>query len=198
MEQTGNQEWHSFKACDRRGFQRLYDSYYPHLSNYARRFSSDQQLLEECIQDLFVKLWLNRETLGNPASVKNYLFKSFRHLLYNKLAGRRKILHMGDSNDFLHFDLTATAFDAQEELSEKMQQMLRKLTPRQQEAIFLFYVEDMSYQEVADILNMQVGGAYKLIYRALDNLKANSELYLLTLLIATLRLLPVNTMPLAV
>ncbi|SEW43159.1 RNA polymerase sigma factor [Chitinophaga arvensicola] len=198
MEQTGNEEWQSFKTGDRRGFQWLYDSYCPHLENYARRFSNDTALLEECIQDLFVKLWLNRETLGNPASVKHYLFKSFRHLLYNKLAGKRKILPIGDHHDFEHFDLSVPAFEGKEELSEKMQQMLRKLTPRQQEAIFLFYVEDMSYQEIADVLNMQVGGAYKLIYRALDNLKANAEMYLLTLLITSLRLLPSTTIPVAV
>lgn len=197
MDQSTNQRWLSFKEGNQHAFQWIYDNYYPHLVNYARRFGNDTVLLEECIQDLFVKLWLNRENLGNPVSIKHYLFKSFRHLLYNKLAGRRKLLPIGGSEDFLHFDLSVMPAGFKQEMSEKMQAMLKKLTPRQQEAIFLFYVEDMSYQEIAEVLDMQVGGAYKLIYRALDNLKANSELYLLTILVTTLRLAS-GPVPLAV
>ncbi|MNE93296.1 RNA polymerase sigma factor [compost metagenome] len=45
------------------------------------------------------------------------------------------------------------------------------LTNRQREAIFLRFYEDLSYEEIAELLEMNLGGTYKLIYRALDRLR---------------------------
>jgi RNA polymerase sigma factor (sigma-70 family) len=57
------------------------------------------------------------------------------------------------------------------ELRRKIEESLTALTPRQREAIYLRFYEDLSFEEVSEILNLNVGGTYKLIYRALDKLK---------------------------
>ena len=44
---------------------------------------------------------------------------------------------------------------------------MRRLTPRQKEAVFFRFYENMSYEEIADILNISVKATYKLVARAI-------------------------------
>lgn len=158
-------------------FEHLFHHYYPLLSNYALRFNVDRHVIEECIQELFIKIWQHRENLKQPASIKHYLFKSLRHTIYNKLSARRPELYIGSTDDFLEFNLSYNQEDNVYPLhglsDEMLQQSINQLTARQREAIFLFYFEDLGYQEIADVLQINIGGAYKLIYRAIDALKAH-------------------------
>lgn len=162
--------WSSFLKSDQKAFEQLYNDYYQALSSYARRFHQDINFTEEAIQDLFVKLWQNREYLNVPKSVKHYLFKSLRHIIYNKLAIVRHEVYVGSDYDIVPFE-----FNVQEEQGEHNELLIKKLmnelTDRQREAVYLFYQEDLSYQEVADILKIKVGGTYKLLYRAVDKMR---------------------------
>lgn len=180
MEHDHNAEqnlWGAMLRGDKRSFNAIHDLYFAHLLTYAARFTPDRQVVEECIQDLFVKLWMNRERLSIPASVKGYLFKAFRNTLYNKLNRRTKEYQIGTLQDFKGFELAIPAISsADEETVIRVKKFLNSLTDRQREAIYLFYFEGLTYQEVADILQLQLGGVYKLIYRALDNMRAHKEI----------------------
>jgi RNA polymerase sigma factor (sigma-70 family) len=167
--------WSAMLQGDKASFSGIHDLYYGHLITYAQRFTQDALLAGECIQDLFVKIWTNRVTIGTPASVRFYLFKAFRHILYNKLSAIRKERSVGSLEDFMPFNLSLPE-RPDNEPSERVRQLLRSLTPRQQEAVYLYYFEGLSYQEVADVLQMQLGGTYKLIYRALDNMRAHADM----------------------
>jgi RNA polymerase sigma factor (sigma-70 family) len=61
--------------------------------------------------------------------------------------------------------------EADTELRLKIKKGLAALTSRQREAIYLRFYEDLSYEEVSEIMNLSIGGTYKLIYRALDGLR---------------------------
>lgn len=159
---------------DQASFGSIHDHYYAHLVTYAHRFTNDTLLAEECIQDLFVKIWTNRATINTPVSVKFYLFKAFRHILYNKLARNQQEQLVGGLEDFLPFHLSFQE-GPDTDTTQRVQQLLRSLTPRQREAIYLFYFEGLTYQEVADVLQLQIGGTYKLIYRALENMRAHAD-----------------------
>lgn len=162
--------WANFLKGDKKSFEELYHQYFQSLSQYATRFHQDVNFVDEAIQDLFVKLWQNKANLNVPQSPKHYLFKSLRHIIYNKLAVVHKELYVGSESDMLHFE-----FDSAQEPSDYNKELIKRLmadlTVRQREAIYLFYQEDLDYQEVADILKIKVGGTYKLIYRAVENMR---------------------------
>ena len=168
------ENWDAFVEGNKAGFEYLYNTYYTHLQAYAGKFLDDPVLVQESIQDLFVKLWNNKANLGRPASVKHYLLKSLRNLVYNKLSARQRIKHIGGIEEFDSFNLVfddPRSLTAAQPLSAALQHKINSLTPRQKEIIYLFYVEDLSYDEIAEILDMNKGGAYKLLYRALESLR---------------------------
>lgn len=167
--------WNTMVGGNKESFAHLYNTYYSHLLAYAGKLLNNPILVQECIQDLFVKLWNNKAGLNQPASVKHYLLKALRHLIYNKVKAQQRIKHIGGLEDFDSFHL---AFEdtpaAKEAISAELQARINQLTPRQKEIIYLFYVEDLSYDEIAQLMNLNKGGAYKLLYRALENLRIHN------------------------
>lgn len=184
--------WTSFKDGDKPAFEKLFNRYYTVLVNYGHKFSHDNFILEESIQDLFIKLWKNRLNLGDPPKVKLYIFKAFRTILFRKVknAASRSTVDLDDE----HYDFSFTLAPDQkliedensEEVRKTVQTALSLLTSRQREAIYLRFYEEMSYEQVAEMLQMNVGGTYKLFYRAFDRLRESLGPVLFTACIALL------------
>lgn len=162
--------WAHFKDGDKKAFETIYHQHYSALINYGLRIKQDHNLVEEAIQDLFVKLWQNKTNLNLPTSVKHYLLKSLRNQIYNKLNVAQKELYVGDENDILKFEFHIPK-DHSDYPQQLMKRLMEDLTERQKEAIYLFYQEELSYQEISDFLKIKIGGTYKLLYRALDKMK---------------------------
>lgn len=175
MEEDIANRWTLLKSGDKESFEYIYNRYYADLVSYANRFGDDPNFTDECIQDLFVKIWQNRAGLGDPNCVKFYLFKALKHIIYNKKNVSRKEMHIGLLTDFSPFDHYISD-NPEHALSEEITTLLACLTDRQREAIYLFYYQDFGYKEIAKILHINISGAYKLIYRALDALKSEAIL----------------------
>lgn len=162
--------WNNFLSGDKKSFEQLYYLHYDSLINYALRLHQDINFVEESIQDLFVKLWQNKANLNIPDGPKYYLLKALRNIIYNKLNKIQKEVYVGSEHEILAFE-----FDIPQEPSDYNKELIKKLmadlTVRQREAVYLFYQEGLNYQEVADLLKIKVGGTYKLIYRAVENMR---------------------------
>ena len=186
--------WDSFRAGDEKALERLFCSYFTVLLNYGHKFTLNCYLIEESVQDLFVRLWNNRSSIGSTNNVKHYLFKAYRHILFRKL--RKQAANVMEKLDDERYDFRIELAPDQEMIKEENDAELRltiekglaALTSRQREAIYLRFYEDLSYEEVSEILNLNIGGTYKLIYRALDGLRDVLGSAVLAVLLTGLRL----------
>ncbi len=130
--------------------------------------------MEDCIQDLFIRLWQNRSQHVVPASVRNYLFKSLRNILFNKITSRKETLaSMEEDNDMAFQLVLSPEMDIIQvhDLEERHRQLTRaleELTQRQKEALFLKFYEGLSYEEISQVMSITVKGTYKLVARALE------------------------------
>jgi len=163
--------WLHFKNGDKKAFEAIYHQYYGTLLNYGVRLKQDNNFVEEAVQDLFVKLWQNKQNLNQPTSLKHYLLKSLRNIIYNKLNIIQKEFYVGNENDILNFELHIPK-DHSDYPQQLLRRLMENLTERQKEAVYLFYLEDLSYQEISDLLKIKIGGTYKLLYRAVDKMKS--------------------------
>lgn len=169
--------WKQFQQGDENALSSLYSLYFDHLYNYGFKFSQDATLVEDCVQELFIKLIRNRQNLAVPDSVKNYLFKALRSYMFDKMAQLKRHTHVSDP-ETAAFDLEpatdAEMIDREDAAvrQRKVRQALQQLTPRQREAIFLKYHEGFSYEEIAGILSMTQKATYKLIGRAIQTLRS--------------------------
>lgn len=189
-----SQDWLRFQAGDEAAYEKLYQHFFDALYNYGYRFTRDNTLIEDAIHDLFLRLWKNRKTLKRPPDIKNYIYKAFRHAMIDKLSQRARTSAI-DTHDLPAFTLEITREvemmqkEQAEALRHKINAILARLTPHQREAIFLRYYENLSYPEIADMLNLTQKATYKLVGRAIAALRKiiPEQLIRLVLLFACLK-----------
>lgn len=176
---TEQEVWDEFRYGDEGALKFIFNTYYKLLFNYGHRFTPDDYIIEDVIQDLFVKLWANRADIKETASVKNYLYKAFRRRLIRKLDYAPKIMAFPAAEEKIQFDIELghDHLMINSERAQRIQQNLAaaldKMTPRQREVIHLRYFEEMEFEEIADVLQLSTKATYKLLYRAIDALKKN-------------------------
>ena len=180
--------WSSYRNGNEQSFRKLYDHYYAGLLGYGSRFTKDHQAIEESIQDLFIKLWRNRASIGPTPSVKFYLYKSFRRVLARKLRYLPETAALPGQEDTLLFNFEIGQDEVlikKEHIAELKQQLeaaMATMTDRQREVIYLKYYEDLSHGEISDLLGITSKATYKLVYRALDHLREHMALLTFLLL----------------
>lgn len=172
------QIWQLFQVGHEASFKVLFERYNQSLYNYGFKFTQDNAVIEDSIQELFVKLWSNKENLNTEVSVKNYLYKSFRRILIKNIEQNIKRAHVTNSAiEHLPFtielphDVSMIRKERVLEIKDKLDQALSNMTDRQREIIHLRFFEELTYAEIASIMGLSTKDTYKLYYRALDNLK---------------------------
>lgn len=167
--------WSLCLKGDRKAFEVLYRRYYPVLYNYGKIYSKDTDLVKNCLQNLFVKLMSNYSGLSQTASVRCYLMKAFRYALYNELKAEqiRNGILICCPDDVL--TIKADQIIDEEDLTPKnvfITSAFRKLSSKQQEILYLYYIRELNHQEIADLLNINYQSSKNLLFRAIAKLKS--------------------------
>jgi len=190
--ESSSLNWLSLKQGDTTAFESLYRLYANGLYNYGSKFSADKDLIKECIQEVFIGIWTRRNYLGDPQNVKNYLFKAFRLSLFKKGNFLQKQVSYEETEHYpfqasLTIEEEMIAAENTVALKERLEMTLNKLTARQREVIFLKFYEAQSYEEISEIMNISVKGAYKVMGRAIDALRgllSKEDFFLILLLLS--------------
>jgi RNA polymerase sigma-70 factor (ECF subfamily) len=170
--------WKDFKAGDEKAFMLLYEQYANLLYGYGCRFTSDNELVKDCLQDFFVYLREKREGLGNPASVKFYLLKAFKRRVVDYLRKGKKEKEKSQEvikDGFYSNRMHETVFIQQQDETKllNLEKALKSLNAKEREAIYYFYYQNLSYEQIAEILDFSyISSARRLIYRSLKKMKA--------------------------
>lgn len=168
--------WKAMKVGDGKALEKLYQQFANPLYNYGSKFTTDNEQVRECIQSLFVTLWISRANLGVPANIKNYLFKAIRLAIFKnaKVANAQDSFDQNGQYNFLATLSIEDKIIIEEdrfELQQRLQSGLDQLSPRQREAIFLRFYEGMDYVEIAEVMDISTKGTYKLMARAINVLR---------------------------
>jgi RNA polymerase sigma factor (sigma-70 family) len=165
--------WESFRNGDKEAFAALFRAHYEALFRYGSKFSPDSELLEDCIQELFIELW-QAKSRTPVMSVKAYLLKSLKYKLLRTFSQRGKLVQLTDK-DGPSFEWShETLLIAEQEDVEKRRRVmdaLGRLPARQKEIIYLKYYQNLSYEEVSEIMNINYQVARNLLYQAIKSLK---------------------------
>jgi RNA polymerase sigma factor (sigma-70 family) len=172
-------------------FTVLYQRHIRSLTLYGLKFTTDVLLVEDSLHDLFVWLWEKRKA-HKIISFKSYLFKSLRTSLIRKIGKVRKTGSLEEEGDAAEgFGLTEysaefirTSVETVHEQQQKLYQALSTLTARQREIIYLRYTENISFEDIAQGMDINVKACYKLMARAIAALR--TEYQVKTLIIVAL------------
>ena len=171
--------WQSLKRSERAAYEILLKKYYTIVLNYGVRFYRDKEFVKDCVQDLFIEIWNRREYLADVVSVKSYLLQSIRKNIIresSRLKWFREADKISDDHDFdVEFDIETYLIsrEVENELLQKLRFELDKLTKRQREAIFLRFNQDLSYEEIAIIMDINYRSVVNLIHEAIKAIRKN-------------------------
>lgn len=169
--------WQQFRSGSEEAYSFIYEKYVPLLYSYGCRIHADEEVVKDCLQDLFVNLWLTRQNLGTTDSIKFYLFRSLRREIARKV---NSSLSFTPESNYAFAARTENSFEDQwialeeNQLQRKeIDSALTYLSDRQREAIYLRFYQNIDFDEIASIMGITPRAVYKLIYRAVDILKKN-------------------------
>lgn len=157
-------------------FSKLYDMYVQPLFYFGTNFTTDHELLKDCIQDVFVKIYLKSRELKDIKNFKAYLYISLKNKLYDEM---RKLSMMSEAEleELNPIAEGGTVEEVYVENETKMNKshlvtsLMEHLSPRQRKAIQLYYIDGREYEEICDILQMNYQSVRNLVYRSMQKLR---------------------------
>lgn len=165
--------WERIANDDQHAYAEVFGMLYKRLYNYGRKFSSNESLIEDVIQETLLSVWTKRGSLSSIEYPVTYFFTSFRNSLFTRLKSNQKIVSEEQISEEPEFGIDQIIVGRETDLETKTQieKALNQLTSRQKEAIFLRFYEGMSYEQVAAMLGITVKATYKIMARALEQLR---------------------------
>lgn len=165
--------WRKFLEGDKEAFQSLYDSYIDDLYNYGVSFYADKDTVLDCIHDLFVHLFENKK-IARDVNIKFYLFSSIRRAILHKKKASEKYsdslsIEAWELANSYEIDLSNNEFD--NERLQKVKLQIEKLPKKQREVIYLKYYIGLSYEDIANIMQVEISSCRTLSFRAIRQLR---------------------------
>lgn len=157
-------------------FNEVFLQFHPLLYGFGKKIISDDYIIEECIQELFIYIYQKEIKLASIKNIKAYLLTAFRRRILLKKAKTPKYQALSSMPSDLHFqggDFMNPSTDPQK--SSQLATMLNELPWRQREAIYLKYFNDLSAKEVSEIMGIQPQVVANMVYKALKKLRSSSS-----------------------
>jgi RNA polymerase sigma factor (sigma-70 family) len=169
--------WQIIRAGDPTGLERLYEKYADELFSFGMNVVSEKELIKDCIQEVFLELWRYRSSLSSIRNFRLYLFKCLRNRIYlesAKIRLNKPIEEVSTLNGQLQVEAEETNLIASQielEKQEAMAAALSRLPGRQKEVIHYLFFESFTYEQISDIMGINVQSVYTLAWKALNRLK---------------------------
>jgi RNA polymerase sigma-70 factor (ECF subfamily) len=180
------------KQGDTAAFTELVEKYKQPVLNLAFRTLRDATEAEDLAQNVFVQVYKSAARYKSTAKFSTWLFTIARNLCLNEI--RRRSRHPAESLDAPHpeqEDQPLQQFEdkktfsppeslLQGELAQNIDRALADLPENQRSAILLCRQEELSYEEIAEVLGCSVSATKSLIHRGRETLKERLKAYLRT------------------
>jgi RNA polymerase sigma factor (sigma-70 family) len=170
--------WQQMRQGSHVAYKKLYLAYVGELYRYGNMVIREKSLVEDTIHDVFSDVWSSRANLGEVSSVRLYLFSSFKRRLLRKIKKERQWQFVQDKNNQeISFEVVPSFLDEQIETHDhkmlvlKMQKYVEHLSPRQREVIYLRFYQNLSYAEIASLLELDQKYTYNLASKAFQMLR---------------------------
>ncbi len=171
---------------DERAFRALFDQYKRLLLSFVYRITQDHASAEEIVQDIFVKIWMTREGLTAIQSFKNYLFIVSRNQSLN-LVEKEKRLFLKQQAYQKEMLSKPPEHPESERPYHLIDEAIERLPAQQQRTWLLSRHEGLTYEEIAQKMNLSRETVKYYIRLANDSIKdyiADNNIQLFVLLLA--------------
>jgi len=137
-------------------FRGVYERHFSELYFYLRSFTTDEEMIQDIIQDAFVTL-LEKDKFETIANVRNYLYSCVRNSLFDKIKSSKKRERI--RIEMLN-EVEWTPYETDKRTRERLlyitREAVKNLPPACKSIFTMAKVEGMSYKQIADKLSLSV------------------------------------------
>lgn len=174
------------KLDDRNAYTEIYHRYKFTLHNHAWNKTRNREEAQDCIQEVFTKLWSKREQLTLDQNLSGYLYTTLRnHILNQMLRKNVQEKYMTSLQEFsMHEQVTADHLIRENQLKAMIEQEIAALPPRMREVFELSRIEHLSHREIAERLGTSEQTVKKQMTNTLRVLRVKLEVIAIFILIS--------------
>jgi RNA polymerase sigma factor (sigma-70 family) len=169
--------WNAFRGGSREAFDFIFKQEAAPLLAYGTKFTSDQDMVLDSIQDLFVELWNRRHNLGATTSIRFYLLRSLRRRIVKSIHGAQRFEAVAEDmlrlQDRVNFSAEHLWLLQESEQSKKaaLRRAIDGLTRRQRESIYLKFFQGLGNNDVAEVMGLSESSVSTLISQSVKALR---------------------------
>jgi len=160
---------------DADAFAKIVKRYEKKMTRYANKFLLNNQDAEDIVQEVFLKAYINIQSFDVSRKFSSWLYRIAHNEFINAIKKRSKLpLNFFDSDTLFPHPVAEEnpETDSQKrETKQLVEETLGKLGAKYREPLLLYYIEDLSYQEVADIMKIPIATVGVRIKRGKDMIR---------------------------
>ena len=162
--------------------------YYQDLYAYGVSLGFNTEDVKDAIQEVYLKLYFNERLCIDEKKIKFYLLRSVRNQLIDWERTKKDTSSIEEEERSFKLSVSVEeSFISDEEdllLKKRVNRILDLLTDHQREIVYLHFIEEMPYEEIAVMLDMKIQTVRGQVFKAMEKLrKLDSKDYFLFFLI---------------
>jgi RNA polymerase sigma factor (sigma-70 family) len=174
------QAWIALKDGSESALGQLINKFFNTMKNYGYGFVPDEDFVKDCVQEVFIEIWKRRDRVSIPTSVKAYLLSSVRKKVQRE-GFRQKIIKdnnesaLDNSLQYMDFSAEWSIIEQEkiDEISTKVHKSMNQLPKRQREVLYLQYYQNLSRDEISDIMEINTQSVSNLLQTAFKSFREN-------------------------
>lgn len=151
-------------------FERLFAEYSGPIYNYALRMIGDPDRAADIAQDTFIKAYRKLDTLTDASSVRSWIYRIATNTAIDAMRRNKNTVPMGDHEEHAYEQADGGPGPETQVLSglldERINRALLRLKANHRQCLILSDVEDMSSQQIGEVMGMSHGAVRVLLCRA--------------------------------
>jgi RNA polymerase sigma factor (sigma-70 family) len=161
---------------DQESYRILVDRYHKGLIIHLYNLVHDEQLAEDLAQEAFIKAYQKLSQFNTSYAFSTWLYKIADNIAYRHFKSSKKTSSIDSVEEVLPDDRPSPQEQAELHMTQQsVRDAIQKLEPKYRQIIALYYWDNFSYDEIAQILDRPVGTVKIWLYRAKELLR--KELY---------------------
>lgn len=164
----------------------IMQGYYSDLFHWGLRLHGEREFVKDCIQDMFVNLWRMQQSAGAGSTgvvsnVRSYLLVALKTRILRELS-KKHVTHQSMLSDEYSFSVEFSSdlrlIDEEHEIYQvrKLEGVLNSLSGRQKELIYLRFYQSLSFEQIAEVMNLSRQSVYNLLQKSLGSLRKHYDL----------------------
>jgi len=162
------------KKGDRNILKKIYQLYFKKIFSISLYYTHDKDLASDIVQEVFIKIWRNREHISETLPIEQQLFVITKNIIFDYY--KRKVI---EEKALLKYKelITLPVENYDEEIKQSRIKRLHiwvSKLPKQQQVVFKMHkFEGLTYQEISDSLNISINTVSSHIASSMRFLKKN-------------------------